>query len=651
MAASIVVEFEVLPDESGAVDRSAQQVCAELKRQLGDPSSQLRNGEFGRFAASASLSAPGLPDATPAGGDFGGGFGETLRPTDEGMFGSGSGHRGGGGGTARAAAAGATLPFESAHAHRAAERSGTALESSRAPVYGGPSEWAGLSNADLVDRISQLEGQLKRTAAGPPSSGGLRQELPPSSTIRSQRGGAEGLDEKCYHLQQKLEAMEQELREAHEAARMHRQRYEQCEHKLKDREQLLVHAKEMWMKENVRASKLADALTTAEDKIADQEKRLGEAMARYSDAQSEVKALQHVIGADTNGDHLSWEKKNGRVPATAGELSMPGTRGFGSSSSFDGGGLGREPYGTARTLSPSSYPGALDDGRPLPITPLDGETNADRFRRLCLVNDAVLYEDALIQIGIKAEYNGREGQLDVYFGNKCGAPLHAFTVQYFVKEESALRLSASPISQQLPADKQVIQRITALLQEPFIEPPILRMQFLLPDTSPRTCQLKLPVVLTKFMVGREMGPQDYFQKWRQQHFVLNEATSIVHLASRYRGSLVHIARSIVFGGGLRMHHGVDSNPDNFVLVGQLCDSGRAGGDFEAERSHGAFGGGPDRENGLSLVRVEVGSGRFVGKARVVVRSSDHVVARALCDGIVAQLAEANAPQSDGKVAR
>eukprot|EP00932_Pfiesteria_piscicida_P017268 SRR837773.4155.p1 GENE.SRR837773.4155~~SRR837773.4155.p1 ORF type:complete len:335 (-),score=88.53 SRR837773.4155:15-899(-) len=294
----------------------------------------------------------------------------------------------------------------------------------------------------------------------------------------------------------------------------------------------------------------------------------------------------------------------------------------------------------------------MDDARPLPPMPLDAETNADRFRRLCLVNDAVLYEDELLQIGVKAEYVGREGQMAVYFGNKGGAPLHAFTVQYFVKEEKALRLSASPLNQQLDADRQVVQRVTAVMQEPFAEPPVLRIQFLLPDTSPRTVQLKLPIVLTKFMVGRDMAPQDFFQSWRQQHFVLNEATSIVHLASRFRGSLVHIARSIVFGGGLRMHHGVDSNPDNFVLVGQLCDHGRpATMDFENERSQSAFGLGVDRESGLSLVRVEVGSGRFVGKARVVVRSSDHVVARAICDGIVGQLAEANAPQSDGAVAR
>merc|ERR1740121_226977 len=292
--------------------------------------------------------------------------------------------------------------------------------------------------------------------------------------------------------------------------------------------------------------------------------------------------------------------------------------------------------GSARAL-PSTAPGMADDGRHGPLMPLDNETNADRFRRLCLLNDAVLYEDELLQVGLKAEYAGKEGQLAVFFGNKGGAALQAFTVQYFVKEEQALRMSASPLNQQLESDKQVVQRVTVTCQEPFQHSPWMRIQFLLPDSSPRRIQMRLPVIITKFMVGRDMATQEFFQCWRQQHFVLNEATAIVNLMARLRQPLVQVARTIVFGGALRLHHGVDTNPDNFVLVGQLNEQKRPGDDFDNDRSRDVFGFGGDRENGLSLVRVEVGSGRFAGKARVVVRSSDHTVARTLCDCIAEQL--------------
>jgi hypothetical protein len=63
---SIDVVFEVLPEE-GAGDRSALQVWEELRSQLADEQSALRNGEFGRYAAKATLSGPGLSDDTGGG--------------------------------------------------------------------------------------------------------------------------------------------------------------------------------------------------------------------------------------------------------------------------------------------------------------------------------------------------------------------------------------------------------------------------------------------------------------------------------------------------------------------------------------------------------------------------------------------------------
>jgi len=609
MSSSIVVDFEVLPDD--AADRTPQQVCHDLQHQLTDPGSQLRRGEFARFAAGATLSGPGIEGAGGA---------SYIEETAE-----------------------AAAPAPEAERFDA--------EPGRTSAYGSTNgrglATQGLANAELIDRITHLERQLQRTAAGG------RQEAAPAPARRSAPGfgEAQASCDKCSHVQQQLEAVQTELRESNEAARMWRQRHEQSELKLKDREQLLVHAKEMWMKENVRASKLADALTTSEDKLADQEKRLAEVVERYNEAQREVRSLKHLVGDGPTegfgGDTFRGDQKTGysmgdppstggsRIPATASTMRAS----FTNKDMFGG---------TSKTL-PLSSPNLVDDGRPMSSMPLDAHTNADRFRRLCLMNDAVLYEDEILQIGIKAEYSGRDGQIAVFFGNKGSAALHAFTAQYFVKEEQALRLSASPMSQQLEGDKQVVQRVTVHMQEAFAEPPWLRIQFLLPDTSPRRIQIKLPVVLTKFCVGREVTAQEFFQIWRQQNFVLNEATSIVHLSTRFSGVLVHIARCIVFGGALRMHHGIDTNPDNFVLVGQLVDaSGHSMGDLGSPAD--AFGGG-DRERGLSLVRVEVGAGRFSGKARIVVRSSDHVVARALCESIVAQLCEANAPQSDGMVAR
>lgn len=282
MSSSIVVEFEVLPDDApGPSDRNPQQVFNDLQRQLADPTSQLRRGDFGGFASVACLSGPGLPGFEPVGSEKG-----SERPSEP-------------AGSARSIHG---YPQQASvfEAATAPDLSGRLSAVPAAAQYGSSTELQGLSNADLVDRVSQLERQLQRTAAG-----GRQEGLPPLSSRRATIAG-EATDDRCQQLQHRLEAVERELREANEAVRMWRQRHEQCELKLKDREQLLVHAKEMWMKENVRASKLADALTAAEDKLAEQDKRLGEVAERYNDAQREVRTLQHLVG-DTNGDGLVAE--------------------------------------------------------------------------------------------------------------------------------------------------------------------------------------------------------------------------------------------------------------------------------------------------------------------------------------------------------
>lgn len=174
--------------------------------------------------------------------------------------------------------------------------------------------------------------------------------------------------------------------------------------------------------------------------------------------------------------------------------------------------------------------------------------------------------------------------------------------------------------------------------EPFVEAPWLRIQFLLPDASPRRIQTRLPVLVTKFMVGRDLNQAEFFRTWRQQNFVLNEVSTIVQLAARLRGSLIHIARTVVFGGALRLHHGVDNHPDNFVLVSHLGDPRRDSQDYRPNN-------GESLEGCMSLVRVEVGSGRFGGKVRVVVRSDNINLARALCEAMATQLGESGVPQS------
>jgi hypothetical protein len=400
----------------------------------------------------------------------------------------------------------------------------------------------------------------------------------------------------------------------------------------------------MWMKESVRASKLAEALTVAEDQLADAERQLGDTTERYDRAQQELRQLQHLVGSATGVVHhangAGALSSSSALRQEGNQILNAGEKGF-SSNELGGRTVRRSPL----EVAPTSF-----DAFPAEVVlppPIEPENNIDRFKRLCLINDAVLYEDEILQVGIRAEYSGWHAQLAVYFGNKSSSSLQALTVQYYESSQGhALRLTASPISQQVEPDQQIFQPVGVTMIEPFIEPPLMRIQFLLPDNSPRRIQTRLPVIVTKFMVGQDLNQMEFFRIWRQQNFVLNEVSTIVQFAARFRGSLINIARTVVFGGALRLHHGIDDNQDNLVLVSRLSQPSRENISVSKTGDGSSGPGYVDRPDSfMVLVRVEVGSGRFAGKARIVVRSDSNNLARALCEAIATQLGEAGMPQA------
>lgn len=663
---STIVEFEVLPPEPDAPgEPSAEHLCHELHRQVQQPASTLHRGPLsGHVSRGVTMSLPEPsadsvaqppPLAAPRGSH---GYGGDSGWGPSGMSNPGLidrisqletqlGHSHGGpdhhphaiyGGLTNAELLERIDQLE-AQRDRSDPRGHRYPESEATHQHSHHRE---ATHSDLLDRISQLEGQLARTASGERYDG-----------PRERRGyDVDTLESRCQQLEQRVEAAERELRESEEGRRTERSRAQRAEQALKDRDELLRHAKEMWMKESGRASKLAEALTATEDRLADQEKRLQDVSDRYTESSQEVRQLRHILEGPDGAGYASgfgsgFGERGGHAIANGSSRDLSSTQHFGSSrdpSSTQH--FGSVPASTHHAPRPPTSERALVPAD-LPGPPyMEAETNADRFRHLLLVNDAVLYEDDVMQIGVKAEYQGCEGQLAVYFGNKGTAPLQAFTVQYFVKDEQALRITASQVSRQLEPHDQIVQRVNASCFEPFNEAPVLRVQYLLPDASPRRVQTKFPLVLTKFMRGQELDQREFFRLWRLQHFVLNEVSNVVNLAPKLGAQPVHIARGLVFGGSLRLHHGFDTDPQNFVLVGVLHEKPHAA--IVRDATDVGLGAMDDREMGLSLVRVEVGSGRFVGKARVVVRSGHRTVGVALVDLISTQLSITQHLQDGGK---
>ena len=368
----------------------------------------------------------------------------------------------------------------------------------------------------------------------------------------------------------------------------------------------LAQAKEMWMKESARASKLREQLDKNEMEIADRKKELGQIDEKYKKTETENANLKHLL--NNSNQVASTQVLTPQVL----ENSFPA-----SDSYFIRGGRRASAIGTAPLPVSLGSSASLAGG--------DVPTGlSSRYLQLCVNNDGVLFEDEVIQIGIKAKFSGLgEGVLGVYFGNKTSGILQNFQVKYSMDTcGSGLHLTSAPVPSQLAPKSQVCQRVSAQITSSFTDCPRLTASFLLPDNTPRSIPLRLPVVINKFMQGKEdLLVEEFFSNWRQQLFLLNEASSVINVSM----NLAQIARASQLGGALSLHHQVDEVPDNIVLVGQFPSDSPEGVRCATV------------PEALVLVRVEVGTGNHIGKARIAVRSNDPLVAESVRMCLVQQL--------------
>lgn len=229
----------------------------------------------------------------------------------------------------------------------------------------------------------------------------------------------------------------------------------------------------------------------------------------------------------------------------------------------------------------------------------------------------------MIQIGVKAQYRGAEGQLGIFFGNKnLKGAFHALQADYFVREDDLLKFSYSTLASTLEPGGQTQQRVSCVCVGPYVEAPVLRFSFLLQDNSPRRIQLRLPVTVAKFLEPVDLkDATDFFSIWRDVEYSMNEECAVCDISRKYREmpSLAPFAKACCLGDALKLVPGIDTNPDNLVL------SGRWNGETEVQ---------------VVLCRVEIGTGAFRGKVRIATRSSSGKLSKAVCGIMSTNIAEA-----------
>ncbi|MEE6482698.1 hypothetical protein FKM82_013319 [Ascaphus truei] len=193
-------------------------------------------------------------------------------------------------------------------------------------------------------------------------------------------------------------------------------------------------------------------------------------------------------------------------------------------------------------------------------------TGADEnFLRFVCKNNGVLFENQLLQIGVKSEFRQNLGRMYLFYGNKTSVQFQSFTptVTYPGELQSQLNIQTKPVDPMVEGGAQVQQVLNIECLTDFDEAPLTSIKLRYGGTL-QNITLKLPITINKFFQATEMPSQDFFQRWKQLSLPQQEAQKIFK-ASHPMDSEVTKAKLLGFGTALLEN--VDPNPDNYVGAG------------------------------------------------------------------------------------
>ncbi|XP_066230130.1 AP-2 complex subunit alpha-1 isoform X1 [Saccopteryx leptura] len=208
--------------------------------------------------------------------------------------------------------------------------------------------------------------------------------------------------------------------------------------------------------------------------------------------------------------------------------------------------------------APAADPGPEDIGPPIP--------EADELlNKFVCKNNGVLFENQLLQIGVKSEFRQNLGRMYLFYGNKTSVQFQNFTptVVHPGDLQTQLAVQTKRVAAQVDGGAQVQQVLNIECLRDFLMPPLLSVRFRY-GGAPQSLTLKLPVTINKFFQPTEMAAQDFFQRWKQLSLPQQEAQKIFK-ANHPMDAEVTKAKLLGFGSALLDN--VDPNPENFVGAG------------------------------------------------------------------------------------
>uniref|UniRef100_A0AAY5EDW3 AP-2 complex subunit alpha n=1 Tax=Electrophorus electricus TaxID=8005 RepID=A0AAY5EDW3_ELEEL len=258
------------------------------------------------------------------------------------------------------------------------------------------------------------------------------------------------------------------------------------------------------------------------------------------------------------------KKKKGPGAVSAGELEE-GKREGGEVNGAE------RPGDNASTPSPSADLLGLRSAAPVSAAPVSaGSLLVDVFSEAGFVckNNGVLFENQLLQIGIKSEYRQNLGRMYLFYGNKTSVQFVSFSTTVTCPGELQSRrthIHTHPVDPLVEGGAQVQQVINIECLSDFSDAPLLNIKFRYGGAL-QNLSLKLPVTINKFFQPTEMSSHDFFQRWKQLSQPQQEAQKIFKANHPMD---TEVLKAKLLGLGTALLDNVDPNPENFVCAGVI----------------------------------------------------------------------------------
>ncbi|KAK2919668.1 hypothetical protein Q8A73_001872 [Channa argus] len=215
--------------------------------------------------------------------------------------------------------------------------------------------------------------------------------------------------------------------------------------------------------------------------------------------------------------------------------------------------------------SPSTGASLLVDAFSDSATPASIDVNEENFPRFVCKNNGVLYENLLLQVGLRSEYRQNLGRIYVFYGNKTSAQFLNFSSSVTSPDtlKTQLNVHNKAVDPIVDGGAQVQQILNIECVSDFTDAPVLNIQFRYGGTL-QNIAVKLPVMLNKFFQPTEMTSQDFFQRWKQLGAPQQEVQKIFKAKHPMDKE---VTKAKILGFGVALLEGVDPNSENFVGAG------------------------------------------------------------------------------------